>query len=219
MIRLYFNLTNKCNEECEFCCMYSSKTKNTFLDFDKYKEIVDKHCDDFELQLEGGEPFLHKDFYLFIYYALKTERCKKIIICTNGKLLESNLNRLVDICKYKNIPITIKPSINYWLINKNKKLIKQCRDIYFATEFIDNFDIRFNVRLRKEDEWIVKELEKNRIKNYSNIFYLQSYGRLSDDTRYDKPVIVQNIDNWFIYASDGSCFNKDLISRSEYERG
>ena len=32
----------------------------------------------------------------------------------------------------------------------------------------------------------------------------------------DKP-IVQNIDNWFIYASDGTCFNQDLIARSDYE--
>ena len=34
----------------------------------------------------------------------------------------------------------------------------------------------------------------------------------------DKPVIVQNIDDWFIYACDGKCFNKDLIARSNYEK-
>ena len=33
----------------------------------------------------------------------------------------------------------------------------------------------------------------------------------------DKPVIVQNIDKWFVYASDGTCFGQDLIARSDYE--
>lgn len=218
MIRLYFNLTNKCNEECEFCCMYSSPNKNTYMTFDTYKKIIDSHNDNFELQLEGGEPFLHPNLYLFIYYAISTNKCKKVTISTNGKLLKSNLNRLIDLANLKDIEIVIKPSINYWLINKNTKLIKEYRDIYLATEFIDNFKIIFNVRLRNNiDEWIVDELNKNKIKDFCNIFYLQSYGRLTNNNEYSKPIIYQNIDDWFIYSSDGTCFKKDLIARSDYE--
>ena len=74
----------------------------------------------------------------------------------------------------------------------------------------------FNVRKRKEDDWIEDELRKYKLFEKSNIFYFQSYGKLKDSD-YEKPIIVQNINNWFLYASDGTCFNQDLIARSEYE--
>ena len=91
MIRLYINLTNKCNSDCPFCCMYSGKEKNTFMGFENFKEIIDRHSDDFELQLEGGEPLLHPFMFLLLWYAYSTGRCKKIIILTNGKLVEDYL--------------------------------------------------------------------------------------------------------------------------------
>lgn len=220
MNRLYFNLTNKCNESCEFCCMYSSPKKNTFLDFNRYKEIIDSKTEDFELQLEGGEPFLHKDLYLFMEYARSTDRCKKIIILSNGLLLNAHLTRLVDFHKYYNIPIVLKISVNYWLLDRHKNCLDNLLDFYLATEFIEGFDIKLNVRLRNNDrdEWIRDEIEKKHLTSISNIYYLQSYGRLSNDTSYSKPIIVQNIDDWFIYASDGEGFYQDLIARSEYEK-
>jgi len=198
--------------------MYSGKDKNTFLDFNVYKQHIDSFNDLFELQLEGGEPLLNKDLYLFIHYALYTKRCKKIIISTNGILIDNVLDNLINICKDNNIEIVIKQSINYWLLNHNPNLLKKCRDLYLATEFIDNFKVIFNVRVRKNDNFIIEELEKSKIKDYCNIFELQSYGKFSNKTEYSKPFICQNIDDWFIYASDGKCFNKDLIARSEYEK-
>ena len=75
-----------------------------------------------------------------------------------------------------------------------------------------------NVRLRYGDDWIVKLIEDAGLEKISNIFYLQSYGRYENETEYSKPIIVQNIDDWFIYACDGTCFGKDLIARSDYEK-
>ena len=149
-IRLYFNLTNKCNVKCDFCCMFSEPSKNTFLSFNKYKEIIDNSDCLFELQLEGGEPFLNTNFYLFLEYARSTKRCTKIIISTNGIILQRHLQRLTDFCEFSNIPIIIKRSINYYLYNLDNDIFKKCRDLYLATEFIPNFKIEFNVRLRKE---------------------------------------------------------------------
>lgn len=220
MIRLYINLTNKCNTECEFCCMYSSPKKNTYLTFDKYKKIIDKHSDNFELQLEGGEPLLNKDLFLFIEYAISTNRCKKIIILSNGKLLDKFIKRFLEIHEYYNIPILIKLSVNYWLYNEDKYLLNKLRNYHLATEFIEGFDIKLNVRLRSnnKDKWLVDKINEYKLKNISNIYYFQSYGRLTG-SKYDKPRIVQNIDNWFIYSSNGQCFGQDLILRSEYEKG
>ena len=86
-----------------------------------------------------------------------------------------------------------------------------------ATEFIPNFKIEFNVRLRKEDTWIVEKLKEFKIYEQSRVYELQNYGRMVNDL-YSKPFIVRNIDEFFLYASDGECFNDDMIKRSEYEK-
>lgn len=218
MIRLYINLTNKCNSECPFCCMYSGKYKNTFIDFNDFKQIVDSHGEDFELQLEGGEPLLHPLMFLFMWYAYSTERCKKIIILTNGKLIEDYLEEVIRFMSRTRIPVEIKMSINYWLYKENPNIFKQASDLYLSTEFVDGISVVFNVRMRHGDEWIIDLLKENKIYKQSNAFYLQSYGRMTG-TDYEKPVIVQNIDDWFVYSCDGKCFGKDLIARSEYEKG
>lgn len=220
MIRLYINLTNNCNTRCPFCCMYSDTTKSTFISFDKFKEIIDNSNDDFELQLEGGEPLLHKDLFLFLEYARSSGRCKKVIILTNGILLNDYTIRLVNFHKYYKIPILIKVSVNYWLYQNDENCLDKIRDLHLATEFIDDFNILLNVRLRNEnkDEWIRGKIIENKLDTISNIFYFQSYGRLLNNDKYEKPIIVQNIDDWFIYSCDGVCFDKDLIARSEHEK-
>jgi MoaA/NifB/PqqE/SkfB family radical SAM enzyme len=215
--RIYLNLTNRCNVKCDFCCMFSEPNKNTFLSFDKYKEIIDNSECFFELQLEGGEPFLHEDFYLFVEYARFTGRCTKITISTNGILLSKHLQRLTNFCDFSKIPIVIKRSINYYLYNLDNWIFKKCRDLYLATEFIPNFKIEFNVRLRKEDNWIVEKLKEFKIYEQSRVYELQNYGRMGNDL-YSKPFIVRNIDEFFLYASDGKCFNDDMVKRSEYEK-
>lgn len=220
--RLYINLTNKCNTACPFCCMYSGPEKNTFLKFERYKEIIDEHSneDGFELQLEGGEPLLHKDLYLFMEYAISTGYCNKIIILTNGILLENHIKRIASIANWYNIKIEFKVSINYWLLTQDRNILKKLNRLLFATEFIPNINIVFNVRKRKEDDennWLEVLLKNNGLYEKSNIYYLQSYGKMTDSD-YAKPVIVQNIDAWKLYASDGTCFEQNLIARSEYEK-
>lgn len=218
MIRQYINLTNKCNANCEFCCMWSDSSKNRFITFEEFKEIIDSKKEDFELQLEGGEPLMHKDMYLFMEYARSTQRCKKIIILTNGILLDEHLPRLVDFHKNYKIPILIKMSINYWLYRLDKTSLDKALNYYYDVEFIDGVDIVFNVRLRHEDNWLKDLLEEKSLTSHSNIFFLQSYGKFEDQDEYEKPIIVQNIDDWFIYSCDGKCFGKDLIARSNYEK-
>ena len=216
--RLYVNITNKCNVECPFCCMYSNASNNRFMSFDTFKRIVDETEGSFELQLEGGEPLLHKNLFLFLEYAVSTNRCTKIILLTNGILLEEHINRLIDFSSWNQILLEIKVSINYFLIEKNENHIKKMADLAFATKYIPSIDMVFNVRKRNEkDEDIETELKHYGILEQSNVFYLQSYGKLKDSEEYEKPIIVQNIEDWSLYASDGKCFGQDLIARSEYE--
>lgn len=216
--RLYINITNACNTNCPFCCMYSGTDKNRYMNFSTYKDIIDSTSGKIEVQLEGGEPLLHNDLFLFIEYAISTKRCDKIIILSNGILLEKYLKRLVDISTWNNIKIEFKVSINYWLLKENPDHLATMNKLIFATHYIDTIDFKFNVRKRKhEDNNIEELLKKYKLYDYSNIYYLQSYGKLTNSNEYDKPIIVQNIQNWKIFASDGKCFEQDLIARSEYE--
>ena len=218
MVRLYINITNSCNANCEFCFMWSDSSKKTLMAFYKFKEIIDSHAKDFELQLEGGEPLMHPDLYLFMEYARSTKRLKKIIITTNGILLGEHLERLVAFHKYYKVPISLKIGINYWLYKLDSLIFEKGRDIYLATEYIDGFEVLFNVRLRHKDEKIVELLKENKIYDYANIFNLQRYGKFENEMAYELPVIVQNIGDWFIYSCDGVCFDKDLVKRSTHEK-
>lgn len=216
--RLYINITNRCNTKCPFCCMYSGEDKTTEMPFNTFKKIIDETEGEFELQLEGGEPFLNQDIYLFIEYAISTTRCNKIIVLTNGIILKENLKRLVDIHKWYNIPFEVKVSVNYWLLKVDKDHLKHIAECVFATAYIPGFNITLNTRKRKDDEWIDQEITKYNLQDINNSFYLQSYGRMTGNKDYDGVVIVQNIENWKVYSVDGQCFGTDLVARSEHEK-
>lgn len=216
--RLYINITNKCNTECPFCCMYSSPEKGKFMNFETFKDIVDRCIGSFELQLEGGEPLLHDDIYLFIEYARATKRCTKVIILTNGIELSKHIDRFISISKAYSLPFEIKISVNYWLLEKHPRHMEQIANWEFATRYIPDFNIIINARKRRDDDKIDKKIDKYHLSSIANSYYLQSYGKMTGSD-YEKPVIVQNISNWRVYASDGECFEQDLIARSEHEKG
>lgn len=221
--RLYICLTNQCNTKCPFCCMYSGPDKNRFMNFETFKNIIDTNEGIFELQLEGGEPLLHKNIFLFMEYAVSTNRCKKIIILTNGFVLNDIKNNFLNFSNFHNIEIEFKISINYWLIQEwkkqhNEKFIEYLSKLAFCFKYHPLIHIIFNARKRNEDDWLDEEIEHYNIEKQTHSFFFQSYGRLKNSDKYDKPVIVQNIDNWRLYASDGTCFEQDLIARSEYEK-
>lgn len=167
--RYYINITNKCNTNCPFCCMYSSTDNNRYMTFETFKCILDEGRGPFELQLEGGEPLLAPNLYLFIEYAISTGRCSKVIILTNGICLEKHLKRLVDLHKWYDIPFEIKVSVNYWLIQQNKDHIKMISDLVFCTEFIPNFNIILNTRKREMMNGLMKKLTNMKILKISTI--------------------------------------------------
>ena len=229
--RLYINITNKCNLDCEFCCMYSNPQKTTFMSFNTYKNIIDeaikKNDFNYEIQLEGGEPTLHPSLALFMLYAFSTRRVTKIIIMTNGLKVVKERDLLLRIIDTKNVyksqiyqpKIEFKISINKSVLDKLD--IKELSYFDFSIKYVENVSIFLNARYDTEEE---KEFIEKQINEFTDlgdrmqIFQLQSYGKFSDRDDLSKPIIVQNVDEWFIYASDGKCFNQDLIARSEYEK-
>lgn len=216
--RLYINVTDRCNTNCPFCCMYSGTDNKLDMSFDTYKTIVDNTGDQiFELQLEGGEPLIFGNLYLFIEYAISTKRCAKVIILTNGIELEKNIRRLVELHQWYGVEFMLKVSVNYHLLNTVPNHLRTIADLVFATELLPKFNIELNTRKRHADEWIDNEVEAFGLADISRSFELQSYGRMTG-SNYEGVKIVQNIDSWEIYAVDGKCFGTDLVARSEYEK-
>lgn len=221
--RMYINITNHCNANCPFCCMYSGTNKNTFMSFEAFKQIIDSCKGEFELQLEGGEPLLHRDLFLFIEYAISTRRCMKVIILTNG-VVKTAYQRLIDISNWNGIDFELKVSVNRYLYEtaENKDTyFDDLNRLIFSTAHLEFFKVKFNVRISDPvaDAEMVDTMNVYGLLDHSSVYKLQSYGRLKDDPMYDQPIINQNIQNWFVYSCDGKCFGQDLIARSEYEGG
>ena len=66
--KLYINITNHCDVCCPFCCMKSDSKKQSFMNFDTIHKIMKDMDVPYIVQLEGGEPTTHPQFYLFMEY-------------------------------------------------------------------------------------------------------------------------------------------------------
>nr|MDO8116951.1 radical SAM protein [Candidatus Sigynarchaeota archaeon] len=83
--RLYVAITNRCNRSCPFCSTFSSLAGSWFISLAQIMAHVPREGL-FQVQLEGGEPFMHPRINEFVDAFSHMDRCTKIIITTNGSL-------------------------------------------------------------------------------------------------------------------------------------
>ena len=84
--KIYLEITNGCNLNCDFCI--KNKRKITNISFDNYKYIIDKikdYTDEIYLHVLG-EPLMHKEINEFIDYAYN--KGLLVNITTNGYLIK-----------------------------------------------------------------------------------------------------------------------------------
>lgn len=226
MNKIYINITNRCNYSCPFCCMYSSPDGNIFIPFDKYKEIVDENIasspDSLIIQLEGGEPTLHPNLFLFLEYAANLDGVDRIVVDTNGKTLDAIIDKIIEIAERNRKYITVKPSINTYMMSMDKGMLKRCDLLASACEFLEHFDMEFNIRYRNDNDLtLLKEHLKDLLtRDYFrySLHQFNAYGRMEGSTECPPVKITPTYDNWSIYSCDGICFGQDLEARSEHER-
>ena len=222
-MRLYINITNKCNVSCPFCCQYSNPHRDCFMLFTTFRSIIDEH-EKFEVQFEGGEPTLHPEFVEMVSYCLKHKECGRVVIQSNG--IERALLERCLVEKDLWTKLVFKISFNEYLYKLGKPtgstnnimnnhlfsllLLKQ------NIQFVPNVQLIINGRTTENDSCDIKQLlEDNGLLENAVIYKVQRYGRSKEGV---KPFIKQNIEDWKIFASDGKCFGQDLIARSEYEQ-
>ncbi len=92
---LFLELTNVCNFKCDFCPTDRLSRKRRFMPTDLACNIIDQIADNHLTKYlyfhVMGEPFLHRDLSYLVGYA--ESRGVKVVLLTNGSLLEKKRNR------------------------------------------------------------------------------------------------------------------------------
>lgn len=205
--KIYVEITNACNLNCDFCIKNERKTK--YLDKNEFIKILDKIKDytDYLYFHVLGEPLLHPNINEFIDIASKNF---KINITTNGYLIEKikhnkNIRQLnislhsfndkynIELKKYlDNIFNTIETlnntyiSLRLWVKNKyNKDIINYINNRYnLNIDYdIENYKIKDNVFINNFHEFIWPDLENNYYNETGTCYALVDHiGILSDGT-------------------------------------
>jgi len=167
------------------------------------------------LQLEGGEPTVHPAFWSFVETARAHERCTQLILVTNGVRLPRDKNRLAPWLKRLGMPLTLKISINHYLLGRDPGLLGLA--ILLKEEMNEGQQLVLNVRLRRGfDEEILEAVKTADLDEVANVFYLQRYGFASDEKDWEEPFVVGV--NFSLINPDGTIIGTDLIERSEAMR-
>jgi organic radical activating enzyme len=67
MVELTIEITNWCDNECDFCSS-DATTEGKHLPFEVIKDFLSKYNDIIRINISGGEPLAHPDFYKILRY-------------------------------------------------------------------------------------------------------------------------------------------------------
>jgi MoaA/NifB/PqqE/SkfB family radical SAM enzyme len=175
----------------------------------------------FQVQLEGGEPTIHPDFWEFVQIARQHPRCSHVVLCTNGVVLPRRKEQLRAWLERMGAPLTIKLSFNHHLLDHDGGLLGLAALLReLCGELEGERQLVINVRLRRgvdEDDGRVRgAIESAGLLPSANIFFLQRYGFAANETEWDPPAPVW--DNFTLVNPDGQTFGPDLVARSDAMR-
>ena len=215
--RVYVALTNHCNRSCPWCSTCSSPRGNTWLSLEDYITSLPA-TGFFQVQLEGGEPTVHPQFWDFVRIAREHPCCTHLVVCSNGVVLPRNAEKLRDWLLRLGIPLTLKLSINHHLLDQDPGLIRLAQNIrdLFAELGGDRLLV-INVRLRRgyeqDDRRVVEVVTEAGLLAHANVFFLQRYGFAADEADWALPAPVS--DRFSLINPDGQVYGPDLLARSE----
>lgn len=191
--------------------MNSDRKKQSFMSFDTICKILKEIYLPTIIQLEGGEPTTHPQFYLFMEYISTLDNVKEIVIDTNALTLDKHIEKIVDIAVRNKKQITVKPSYNTYLKTSFSRgnFGDYLANIISACEFIPYVKFAVNVRGYSDKE--LEELKYRlpiKLHEISNFHLLNSYGRAENDKTLPDLQINEVYENWCCYSSDGECFGR-----------
>ena len=215
--RVYVALTNHCNRSCPWCSTCSSPRGDTFLDVRGMLAALPNEGP-FELQLEGGEPTVHPDFFAFVEAARSEPRLTRLVLSTNGVRLPRADAALRAFVQKLGEPLVLKLSVNHHLLEHDPGLLELA--VALRDTFVSLGPDRLlvlNVRLRRGtpdgDRWVEEAVRARGLEGLANVFPLQRYGYASEEADWDAPHLVGH--DFRLVNPDGTVFGPDLVARSE----
>ena len=147
--RVYAALTNHCNRACPWCSTHSSPAGNIWITWEQLEAALPA-SGAFDVQLEGGEPTVHPEFWKFVESLRTHPRCEKLILCTNGVAIPRERGKLQAWLSRLGAPLLIKLSINHHLLERDEGLLAlAARTHEVVTELGGERQVVYNVRLRR----------------------------------------------------------------------
>ena len=215
--RLYVALTNHCNRACPWCSTCSSPAGSTWLSVAHYESLL-PDSRPFQVQLEGGEPTIHPNFFELVKIARAHSRCTHVVLCTNGVVLPRTAGALRSWLRGLGSPLTVKLSVNHHLLASDPELPALAS--LLRNQMLELGGQRLlvvNARLRRgiaDDDRAVREaIARAGLQSCANIFFLQRYGYAAGEHRWSAPSPVSA--NFTLINPDGRSYGTDLIARSE----
>jgi MoaA/NifB/PqqE/SkfB family radical SAM enzyme len=214
--RVYVALTNHCNRACPWCSTHSSLSGRTWITWERLAASLPTDGP-YEVQLEGGEPTVHPEFWNFAERLRADPRCRKLILCTNGVAMPRRPGRLREWLARLGEPLLIKLSINHHLIEHDAGLLAFASAVHDALEQLGGErQVVYNVRLRRgyaeDDRAVANAVAEAGLSARANVFFLQRYGMASEETDWDAPFLAGH--NFRMVNPDGAVFGPDLVARS-----
>lgn len=216
--RVYVAVTNNCNRACPWCSVYSRPGLQSAISIAQLKDLLNRPAP-FELQLEGGEPTLHPEFWSFVDAARQTRACTRLILSTNGVLIPRDARARREWLDRLGTPLTIKLSVNHHLIERDAAHVQRAgalyRDVLRSQDEGNDVELVINLRRRAvpDDLWVREQVEAAGLLVCTNDFTLQRYGLASDQPELAPPYLAGT--NFSLVNPDGSDWGTDLIARSE----
>src|SRR5262249_12169125 len=194
--RVYVALTNHCNRACPWCSTCSSPRGQTWLSIADYVASLPAEGF-FQVQLEGGEPTVHPQFWDFVRIAREHPRCVHLVLCTNGVVLPRTPAKLRDWVERLGTPLTLKLSLNHHLLDHDVGLLQLAADLRdLFQEMGGDRLLVLNVRLRRgyadDDREVRRRVEQAGLLPHANVFYLQRYGFASAESGWALPAPVSD---------------------------
>ena len=147
--RVYVALTNHCNRACPWCSTWSSPAGRTCITWAQLAASLPAEGD-FDVQLEGGEPTVHPDFWDFVARLRAEPRCRMLVLCTNGVALPRHPDRLRAWLARLGEPLLVKLSINHHLIEYDAGLLGLATAVRnVLAQLGGEREVIYNVRLRR----------------------------------------------------------------------
>jgi len=182
--KVFFEITSNCNMDCQHCLNKNSNhklinmpIKTIFRYFDNLKD-----CKVSEVNITGGEPFLHPDIIEILNYAIKI--FPSLTVSTNGTLLNDSILTFLHKINIRYINISLDGTENsYEKIRYGSNFRKVLDNIILASQYIPDTGItitlnRYNIQ---EIEDIIELAKLNHIRKINFGLTRRSYYNDNND--------------------------------------